>query len=577
MEALLINIREDNNIEGIQIDQNNCIKLSCYADDLTCFIKDVNSAHKIFQILNDFYLCSSLKVNIEKTEAMWLGSKRGCKEKPLDVVWTDKVKVLGIVFSYDEKLAQDKNFEDNITSLKQTLSLWKNRDLTVIGKILIVKVFGLSKFNYVSSMISTPVAIQKRVNTLIHQFIWNGPDRVKRSEMSANYDEGGLKMIDIFTKIKAQQLMWLKRFFSGNQVGWKLILSYYLKNTGGLKFLLQCNFNIQKLACHIPQFYVNILNTWSEITYCKPDTVEKIKNQIIWNNDQILVNNKSVYYKEFSEAGIMKIGDLFDVSGKIKSFNTLRIKQRSNIDFLRWYGIVQAIPGKWRCNTIAQANVNISMIDQDVIIGCTLENRFVPLDKVKSVSFYKHLTKAKNTIPKCLDTLKNIYNIDMQSYKDLFMLPWKTTIDSRLRWMQFRINHFILPTNKWLHKIGLIDSPICKRCNTHIETMVHMIVECPKVNEFWLEFVEGSNMFNNLSRNDKLFGILEMKSDNWQMKNQLLLIARRYICMSKYRESPLLFGVFKLILKDTARLEEVLAGQKDKLEFHYQKWAIIDI
>ena len=196
----------------------------------------------------------------------------------------------------------------------------------------------------------------------------------------------------------------------------------------------------------------------------------------------------------------MKIGDLFDVNGKIKSFNTLRIKQRSNINFLRCYGIVQAIPGKWRCNTIAQANVNISRIEQDVIIGCTLENRFVPFDKVKSVSFYKHLTKAKNTIPKCLDTLKNIYNIDMQSYKDLFTLPWKTTIDSRLRWMQFRINHFILPTNKWLHKIRLVDSPICKRCNTHIETMDHMIVECPKVNEFWLEFVERSNMFNNLSR-----------------------------------------------------------------------------
>ena len=70
-------------------------------------------------------------------------------------------------------------------------------------------------------------------------------------------------MIDIFTKINSQQLIW-------------------------------------KLACHIPQFYVNILNTWSEITYCKPDTVEKIKNQVIWNNDQILVNNKPVYYREFS-------------------------------------------------------------------------------------------------------------------------------------------------------------------------------------------------------------------------------------------------------------------------------------
>ena len=48
MEVLLINIREDLNIEGIQIDQNNWTKLSCYADDLTCFIKDANSANKIF-------------------------------------------------------------------------------------------------------------------------------------------------------------------------------------------------------------------------------------------------------------------------------------------------------------------------------------------------------------------------------------------------------------------------------------------------------------------------------------------------------------------------------------------------
>ena len=158
--------------------------------------------------------------------------------------------------------------------------------------------------------------------------------------------------------------MWLKRFFSGNQVGWKFILSYYLKNTGGLKFLLQCNFNTQKTGMSYSTVLCKHINIWSEITYCKPDTVEKIKNQIIWNNDQILVNNKSVYYKEFSEAGIMKIGDLFDVNGKIKSLDTLRVKQRSNTDFLRWYGIVQAIPGKWRCNTIAQANVNISMIDQ---------------------------------------------------------------------------------------------------------------------------------------------------------------------------------------------------------------------
>ena len=43
------------------------------------------------------------------------------------------------------------------------------------------------------------------------------------------------------------------------------------------------------------------------------------------------------------------------------------------------------------------------------------------------------------------------------------------------------------------------------------------------------------------------------------------------------RESPLSYGIFKILLKDIARLEEILAGQRDKLEIHCQKWANIDI
>ena len=59
------------------------------------------------------------------------------------------MKVLGIVFSYDEKLAISLNFDDKIISLKQTLALLESRGLTVIGEIVIVKTFGLSKFLYV--------------------------------------------------------------------------------------------------------------------------------------------------------------------------------------------------------------------------------------------------------------------------------------------------------------------------------------------------------------------------------------------------------------------------------------------
>ena len=148
---------------------------------------------------------------MKKTEGMWLGNKRMSNENPLPITWTNKVKVLGIVFSYDEKLATSLNFDGKIISLKQTLALWKSRDLTAFGKIVIVKIFGLSKFLYMCQV--RFLTIQRQINSIIHKFIWNGPDKIKRSVIRSNYDEGGLKMMDIYSRIKAQHIMWVKRLF----------------------------------------------------------------------------------------------------------------------------------------------------------------------------------------------------------------------------------------------------------------------------------------------------------------------------------------------------------------------------
>ena len=572
IEALLINLRENNEINGINIDQKSCIKLSCYADDLTCFPRDIKSAENIFKVLDDFYLCSSLKVNIEKTEAMWLGSVRNSKRNPLNVSWTESVNVLGIVFSYNEKLANDRNFEDKITSLKQTLALWKNRDLTGIGKVLIAKVFGLSKLLYITSMVTTPIAIQKKVNSIVHQFIWNGPDRVKRAELKASYEEGGLKMVDIFSRIKAQQLMWLKRYFTDNQPGWKIILDHYLSKCGGVKMLLKCSFDFKKLNIHIPQFYINIFNSYVELNSNDrvPGTVEEIGNQVIWNNSHILINRKSVFYQQFFEAGIVKVGDLFDKNG-VKPFNALGITQCVNLNYLKWYGIVQAIPSSWRKKMTNVKELFLTNYDED--IGYSICGKFYLLKTVNSSTIYQQFIMKNNITPKCIDVLKNVYGLDIPSYKEFFMLPWRVTIDSRLRWLQFRINHFILPTNKWLHRIGIITSPNCLRCKTEIETLNHIFINCPEVIIFWNELKRKWHvLFDEITNVEKLFGILNHDDEDWILKNQILLVARRYICICKYRGSPLSISVFDILLRDTARLEETLARQKGSLGFHYRKW-----
>ena len=136
----------------------------------------------------------------------------------------------------------------------------------------------------------------------------------------------------------------------------------------------------------------------------------------------------------------------------------------------------------------------------------------------------------------------NKYNIIEDHCRKLLMLPWKTTLDTRSRWFQYRINHFILPTKQWLHKIQKINSRNCDRCGTEVETLNHLFIECDEVNMFWEKFRLFWNViFPNLSSNDKPFGILNDDSENWRLKNQLLLSARRYIFIGRCRGSSLCF------------------------------------
>ena len=51
----------------------------------------------------------------------------------------DPVYVLGVHFTYNIELSHKKNFFEKLGSLKRTLSVWSWRDLSIYGRINIVK------------------------------------------------------------------------------------------------------------------------------------------------------------------------------------------------------------------------------------------------------------------------------------------------------------------------------------------------------------------------------------------------------------------------------------------------------
>ena len=85
-------------------------------DDTTLILDGTQkSLERSFAILDKFGEVSGLRVNCEKTEALWIGSKKGsnqiiCSDKNLK--WADgKVKTLGVWFCIDCEESKKKNYE----------------------------------------------------------------------------------------------------------------------------------------------------------------------------------------------------------------------------------------------------------------------------------------------------------------------------------------------------------------------------------------------------------------------------------------------------------------------------------
>ena len=80
LELLTQSIKHDNEIKGISVNKKE-IKMCQYADDMTCFLKDLKSTKLLLDKIELFSHCSGLEINKSKTEALWLGCLKYCKQK----------------------------------------------------------------------------------------------------------------------------------------------------------------------------------------------------------------------------------------------------------------------------------------------------------------------------------------------------------------------------------------------------------------------------------------------------------------------------------------------------------------
>ena len=287
-ELLSCSIRASDHIKGIRV-LNEEIKLSQYADDTTSFCKDKESLGKLLELLDLFKICSGLKLNQRKSEAMWLG--RNAVQSP-----QRPISALGISFSYNLKLCDQENFLQKICEIQKLFNIWSQLELSLYVNITIAKTLGLSKLIFVSACIYTPPHYIDIINKLITDFVWNNKEpKIKRDTLIGPKERGGLDLPEFKSTSKSLQIAWVQRMKKGVEDQWMAIPSFYLKNIGG-PFIFDCDYDVKFLGLNnILAFYIDVLNTWAEVRKQISDNEILSRNVILWNNRHILIDDKSIY------------------------------------------------------------------------------------------------------------------------------------------------------------------------------------------------------------------------------------------------------------------------------------------
>ena len=527
LEILACYIRQDRNIHGLVIN-NEEIKLTLFADDVTCFLRDRLSYLHLFVILKFFSRFSGLRVNDDKTELIAIGPQNLVQEEFYHKICTS-INILGIHFDYHKTKRRNSNFNSILKSIKKTLNMWSWRGLTLLGRIQIVKTFAIPKFMYKASLISVSEDLIKDVNKLLYGFIWKGNDKIKRTALINDTENGGLKMLDIQSMILSQRVIVLKRFIEGYNSPWKSVLETFLGDIGG-KSILCCNFDTRKLPIYLPDFYEECLDAWSDVGTTSVVSYDDVVNQTIWNNKFILIENKSCYIKHLAVHGIVKIGDLISDNGRFLESEKLLQARLSPVHFFKLMGIVNSIPNEWKL-IIKQSQHHICSPSNDTF-QISIENATLNVLKVTSKMLYNEFKRKKQTVPAAQKKIELKYPDLSLEWKDIYSLPFTVTHDTKTREFQYKLLNNIVFTNDKLFRFKMIDSPLCAFCQTEVESPEHLFFHCNVTKSFWQLLCswmsEQKVISTPLTLENVIFGVFNIVED-FHILNHIILLAKYYI------------------------------------------------
>jgi len=107
-------------------------------------------------------------------------------------------KILGLWFHVDLDRMVALNYKEKNDKLNKILFHWKRRNLTVYGKVTVIKSLVIPLFNNLFTTLPNPENNTfDIINKAIYEYLWKGCARIKSTVITKSYLESETNMIHL--------------------------------------------------------------------------------------------------------------------------------------------------------------------------------------------------------------------------------------------------------------------------------------------------------------------------------------------------------------------------------------------
>jgi len=524
MDPLIRNIEANNNIERVDIDAIPVPKVVAYADDITCIVeRSLENLQGIFTEYERLSGASGLVLNADKTEIL------DENEDQYRIMYINeehylqgvkKVKINGITFDKDQRQMVEENYNTLVSKIENMLTGWKARNLSLLGKILIYKTFGLSQVIYVLSIISLTERHYKKLDTIFNNFLWgrelNGEttrSRISKERLRVPIEYGGFGMISY------------ERVLGGIYCR-QLVKMYDEAFSHPLKSMITKNDtrfatgkSLTNLADDMAIKAHNMLGKLT-LSYAKQLTNRQI------TEDVILIN----------QLGAMDMGHMIkprwiNSNEATRLVHILGCSNMKNIldsgrAAVRLSKKVIKAPYLRFIKVLWQANIRCEVLESDKLR--TIKGNYKQIHLIKSKEFRELIAgRLKLNPPKiqiALDVQDDLDKYAMKSYFNMI----KRLANTRHKNTLLRIwNGDCLSYTRLIH-LGITNTNTCPNC-TMVDTPLHVLTECIVARQIW------SKLMNKMPKNTNI-GLMEYALGIYDGKIDLSIKAETLKMLMHFRE-----------------------------------------